>query len=177
MLFPYLSWMEKMKKTFLPFSIPNFFIKLSSSKDIIIIETVVSFLTCILFIRKEVRIMKLLFTGLIRGGIPLIIMSSIALLLRTQEKYFEAKSTFLVGLISFFVGSATVIYQIDSWSLLKQSIVHFFLMLLTIFPILIFSGWFQLDSKLDVLKVFGLFLFVGILLWSGIFLIRKTFSI
>src|SRR5690625_7746714 len=73
--------------------------------------------------------------ALLRGGIPLIIMGGIALLLYFQGKYADAKGTFIASLIAFFVGAATVMYNIDHWSFAKQSIVHFLIMLVTIYPI------------------------------------------
>lgn len=70
--------------------------------------------------------------GLLRGGIPFIIMGGIALLLYFQGKYSDARSTFLTGVIIFFVSAASVIYNIDKWSLTKQSGVHFILMIIYI---------------------------------------------
>ncbi|UPQ86678.1 DUF3021 family protein [Ignavigranum ruoffiae] len=52
-----------------------------------------------------------------------------------------------------------------SWSILKQSIVHFIVMLFTVLPILIMSGWFVLKSSLDYVKLIGIFIFVGFVLW------------
>lgn len=82
----------------------------------------------------------LVMRALLRGGIPLIIMGGIALLLYFQGKYSDSKGTFIASLIAFFVGAATVIYDIAHWSLTKQSIVHFLIMLVTIYPILLLSG-------------------------------------
>lgn len=85
--------------------------------------------------------------ALLRGGIPLIIMGGIALLLYFQGKYTDAKGTFIASLIAFFVSAATVIYSIDHWSFTKQSVIHFFIMLLTVYPILLLSGWFTISNE------------------------------
>ncbi|XZO08742.1 DUF3021 family protein [Weissella paramesenteroides] len=34
----------------------------------------------------------------------------------------------------------TVIYEIDQWSFAKQSLIHFLLMFITVYPVLLFSG-------------------------------------
>lgn len=114
--------------------------------------------------------------ALLRGGIPLIIMGIIALSLYYQGRYHDAKGTFIVSLIAFFVGAATVIYNIDRWSLAKQSVVHFLIMLITIYPILLVSGWFIVTSIRDALKIFIYFVLVGVLLWLVMFTLAKVFS-
>lgn len=114
--------------------------------------------------------------GLLRGGIPFIVMGGIALLLYFQGKYSDAKSTFLTGLIIFFVSAASVIYNIDKWSLTKQSGFHFILMLITIYPLLLVSGWYTVTSVFDAFIVFISFLLVGLLLWLVFFMLAKYFS-
>lgn len=102
-----------------------------------------------------------------RGMIPFVIMTSLAILMRLQGlDDFQVKSTFLVGIIATTIASASVIYEIEKWSLVKQSIIHFIIMLFTVLPCLLVSGWYKLVSILDYLTVIGQFLLVGILLWS-----------
>ena len=102
-----------------------------------------------------------------RGMIPFVIMTSLAILMRLQGlDAFQVKSTFLVGIIATTIASASVIYEIEKWSLVKQSIIHFIIMLFTVLPCLLVSGWYKLVSILDYLTVIGQFLLVGILLWS-----------
>lgn len=55
----------------------------------------------------------------------------------------QARSTFIVRLIISSVVGFSVLYNIESWSLQKQSLIHFVCMLVTIFPCLILSGWFK----------------------------------
>lgn len=121
--------------------------------------------------------MNLLLTSLLRGGIPFVIMSSIALILQMQGKFYEAKSTFVVAVICLFVGAATVIYQRNSWTLAKQTLVHFFVMLLTVYPLLLWSDWFKRDTFVDIFIVLLLFVLVGVLLWCGIMVFRKLFDL
>ncbi|WP_338093162.1 DUF3021 family protein [Salimicrobium jeotgali] len=118
----------------------------------------------------------LVINALLRGGIPFIIMVGIALLLNFQGKYSDAKSTFFASLIALFVGAATVIYNIDHWSLTKQSAIHFLIMLITVYPILLLSGWFTIVSVFDALKIFLFFVLVGAILWLVLFTLAKVFS-
>lgn len=119
--------------------------------------------------------MQLLLKGLLRGSIPLVMMSLIALVLYIQERNIEARGTFISAWIAFWVSAATIIYQTDSWSLTKQTLIHCFVMLLTVFPILVFSGWFPVDTWSDIARVFLFFLLVGFILWILAAIFRKIF--
>ncbi|QPK93866.1 DUF3021 family protein [Actinomyces sp. zg-332] len=105
--------------------------------------------------------------AILRGIIPLSIMTVLSIIMSYQKiDPFQVRGTFLVGIIGASVAATSVIYEIENWSLLKQSIVHFVIMTLTVFPCLLVSGWYKLNTSLDYLKVFGIFLLVGIVLWS-----------
>lgn len=111
--------------------------------------------------------MKYIKLSLIRGIIPFIIMTGISLIMKKQNMdEFQVKSTFITGVIITAVVATSVLYEIESWTLTKQSIVHFAIMLITVFPCLLFSGWFPIKGIVDVLKVLGIFLFVGAVLWA-----------
>lgn len=116
--------------------------------------------------------------AIIRGIIPFIIMTAISLMMKYQGvDVFQVKSTFLAGIIVTSVAAASVIYEIENWSLLKQTVVHFVIMLVTVFPCLLVSGWFKLNNILDYIKVFGIFLFAGVVLWSiAYFIFGKIFA-
>ena len=117
-------------------------------------------------IRVEVSKMKYIIDAIIRGIIPFVIMSGISLIMVYQKlNSFQIKSTFLVGIIITLVSAASVIYEIDNLTLTQQSIIHFFVMLITVFPCLIISGWFPLSNIFDFLKLLAIFLVVGVVLW------------
>lgn len=46
-------------------------------------------------------------------------------------------------------------------------------MFVTIYPILLISGWFKLNIFLDYLKVFGIFISFGVAFWIIFLLISK----
>lgn len=116
--------------------------------------------------------------AILRGVIPFIIMSVISLIMYYQKIDFsQVKSTFIVGIIVAVVAAASVIYDIEKWSLFHRSIVHFLVMVITVFPCLLISGWFELKSITDYLKIFGIFLLCGIVFWSiGYFVFTKIIN-
>lgn len=117
--------------------------------------------------------MKLLKNALIRGFIPFVIMTGISFIMRAQElDSFQVNSTFITGLIITAVAAASVIYDIESWSIQKQSVVHFIFMLLTVFPCLLLSGWFPVNGIKDMILVLGVFIVIGALLWSIAYFVR-----
>ena len=111
-------------------------------------------------------------TAILRGIIPLIIMTTISIIMKYQGiDPFQVRGTFIVGIIIASVAAASVIYEIENWSLFKQSVIHFLIMLVTVLPLLYISGWYKLNSVLDYVKVFGIFLFVGIVLCTILYFI------
>lgn len=114
----------------------------------------------------------LLKNSIVRGLIPFIIMSAISMIMKIQKiDTFQIRSTFIVGIILSCVLAASVIYEIENWSLAKQSIIHFIVMSFTVFPCLLLSGWFEVNTFLDYFKVFAIFSSVGIVLWGVSYLI------
>lgn len=102
----------------------------------------------------------------LRGGITFTIMMGIALLLFAQDETDQAHGTFYAGLIFTIVAMATVLYEHKQWSLLKKSIIHFVCMFITVYPLLLLSGWFSLDQLTDYLLVFLVFIGAGVLSWT-----------
>src|SRR5699024_10640492 len=105
--------------------------------------------------------------GLIRATIPLVIMTGIALSLRrTESDQDQARSTFIVGIIIASVAGLSVIYEVERWSLFRQSALHFLCMAVTVFPCLLISGWFDTGSFGDVSRLLLIFLLCGLALWG-----------
>ncbi|CAM4346102.1 DUF3021 family protein [Weissella hellenica] len=119
---------------------------------------------------------QLLLKGTIFGGIPFIIMSIIAYVLYLQNDFSNAKSVLCVALMALFIGFATIIYDIDQWTLIKKTIIHFLCMLVTIYPILLFSGWFPLTGLKDALIILGYFTMTGVILWLILLYLAKKFN-
>lgn len=104
--------------------------------------------------------------GVLRALVPLAVLSVIALAQALTDEPTGAKGTFVAGVIFAAVAGFSVIYDIEAWSLAKQSAVHFGCMAVTVLPCLVLSGWFALDSPLDVLVVLGVFLATGAVVYG-----------
>ena len=104
--------------------------------------------------------------GLLRASIPLAIMWGMALAQQLTNEPSGARSTFVVGVIVAAVAGFSVIYDIESWSVLKQSLVHTGCMAVIVLPCLVLSGWFTIDGPLDVLVILGYFVVTGVVIWS-----------
>ncbi|MDF2046939.1 DUF3021 domain-containing protein [Microbacterium sp. Kw_RZR3] len=115
--------------------------------------------------------MKLLGAVLLRAGIPLVIMSAIGIALLAQGKPDDGRATLAVGVIAAAVSGASVIYQVEAWSMRTQTLVHFVVMTVTVLPALLLSGWFPLDTGWHYLGVVAVFLGTGILLWAFFFVL------
>lgn len=110
--------------------------------------------------------MRLPFKAVLLAGIPLVIMTAIGLYLLGQGKTDDGRSTVAAGVIVAALCGASVIYQVERWSLKKQLLIHFIAMAATVLPALLLSGWFQLDSVGGYLLVIGAFLGAGALLFG-----------
>lgn len=99
------------------------------------------------------------------GGIPLLVISGIAVALYFQQQYDDARSTVAAAVIVSAVLAASNLYLIRTWTLLRQSLVHFLLMVLTVLPALFLSGWFPTETPYDLAVIVGVFLIIGGFLW------------
>ena len=109
---------------------------------------------------------NLILQALKRGLIPLVIIIILSIIMVLQSvDVNNIKGTLITGIIVSIIAAASVIYEIKSWSLKKQSIIHFLVMLFTVYPLLLVSGWYKLSSPLDYIGVFGGFLCFGIVFW------------
>ncbi|MBT1608702.1 hypothetical protein BIU95_01240 [Curtobacterium sp. MCBA15_007] len=107
------------------------------------------------------------------AAIPLVLMSAIGAFLLHDGQAEDGRSTFTVGVIIAAVSASSVIYQVDRWSLMRQSLTHLTMMLVTVLPALLLSGWFPVDTVGGVLLVVAVFALVGLVLWSSLFLIMR----
>ena len=93
-------------------------------------------------------------------------MSAIGAALYARGQPDDGRSTLAVGVIVAAVSGGSFIYRVGAWSFAKQSVLHFLLMLVTVLPALLLSGWFSLESFADYALVALLFLATGAVLWA-----------
>lgn len=98
-------------------------------------------------------------------------MCGIGLLLLAEGDTANARSTFAVGVIIAAVSGASVIYQVERWSLPKQTLIHIALMAVTVFPAILLSGWFDLSTGVGWLLALGVFVLSGAALWTIFFVV------
>ena len=122
--------------------------------------------------------LDLLIKGLIRGIIPFVLLLIISIWNKIQGSVEVSSEFFFYGLIAFFLGLTSVIYEIHQWNFSKQIIAHYGAMLITVFPTLLISGFYPLNSFVDFVKVYIEFNMTGIILFFSTYLlfklIRKT---
>ena len=114
---------------------------------------------------------SLLGSGLLRASLALAVMWGMALAQQLTDEPSGARSTFVVGVIVAAVAGFSVIYNIESWSVVKQSLVHTGAMAAVVLPCLVLSGWFTIDGPLDLLVILGYFVVTGVVIWSAGYLV------
>ncbi|CAQ02402.1 DUF3021 domain-containing protein [Clavibacter sepedonicus] len=117
---------------------------------------------------------RLLLRAVLLGGIPLVAMSAIAAYLLADGRTADGRSTLAVGVIVAATAAGSLLYQVDRWSLTRQSVTHFVLMLATVLPGLLLSGWFRVDTAGGVLAVVGIFLATGLVLWTTLYVVMTA---
>lgn len=78
-----------------------------------------------------------------------------------------ARTTFAVGVIVAATSGASVICQVDRWTLSLQSAIHFTIMLATALPALFLGDWLTLDRPVDYLAVLGNFQVTDLAILAG----------
>lgn len=116
-------------------------------------------------------VVSLLRLGLILASVSANIFGVMGIALLVEGDRATARTTFAVGVIVAATSGASVIYQVDRWTLSLQSTIHFTIMIATVLPALFLGGWFTLDSPVDYLAVIGIFLVTGLALWVVMFLV------
>lgn len=103
--------------------------------------------------RDSVGGMKRALPFLISGGISAAVMILISFFISDPA---QAKSTAIAGIIVGITLCTIPVYDIDAWSLAKRSLLHFAIMLVTVLPLLLWSGWFPPLIAVAVFLAFGL---------------------
>ena len=78
----------------------------------------------------------------------------------------------LCGILGAACAAGSVIWENDNWSILTQSILHFLLTSLTIFPIAYVSHWMERTPQ-GLLLYFGIFMTVYLCIWLMQYLIWR----
>ncbi|MEN2468202.1 DUF3021 family protein [Ornithinibacillus sp. JPR2-1] len=117
--------------------------------------------------------MQLLKSGLIRGVILFAILLVYSLIYEGMEETFNLY--IYNAIIAFLLGLTSVIYQIEQWQYWKQILAHYLSMLITVFPILLMSGHYPVNSFSDAWYVYMQFNKAGIALFIVTFVMFNLF--
>ena len=71
---------------------------------------------------------------------------------------------FLTGLIGTTFAATTVLFEIDNWSLLKQTIIHFIITSIVMYIAGFLCGWFP-HKLSSTLIWFGIFIVIYVIFW------------
>jgi hypothetical protein len=77
------------------------------------------------------------------------------------------------GLFGAICGGLSVVWEIESWSLLRQTLVHFLGLTLSMFPIAYGLGWMPERSLGGVLSYILVFVAIYLVLWVALCLIFR----
>ncbi|KDN59582.1 DUF3021 family protein [Exiguobacterium sp. AB2] len=110
--------------------------------------------------------MSLLKTGFVRG-VKWFALFGLLATYQWRNGYMEGVHNMLVyGGMAFFLGLASVIYEVRWWSFRKQILIHWVTMHVTILPLVIFSNFLPVTSLQDALSVYMKFNMSGLVLFT-----------
>ena len=78
----------------------------------------------------------------------------------------------LCGLLGVGFGASSVIWELDHWSLVKQSGIYFLIASVIMMPVAWLNYWMEHSTK-GFLSYFGIFTFIFIVIWGTEFFTGK----
>ena len=78
----------------------------------------------------------------------------------------------LCGLLGIGCAASSVIWEIESWSIVKQTGIYFGIISVIMMPIAYFTYWME-HSIMGFLSYFGIFILIFIIIWIIQFIIGK----
>lgn len=81
--------------------------------------------------------------------------------------------TVLCGLLGSSFAACSLIWEIDHWSIAKQTCIYFLITSLVMMPIAYFTNWMQ-HTIVGFLIYFGIFVFIFIAVWFSQYIIWKN---
>lgn len=81
--------------------------------------------------------------------------------------------TLLSGIIGTGFAASSVIWEMDNWSLVKQTGIYFLIISVIMLPIAYFAYWME-HSVIGFLIYFGIFVLIFAILWITMYIIGKN---
>lgn len=79
----------------------------------------------------------------------------------------------LSGLLGIGFGAGTVVWEIEHWSIVKQTGVYFIVTSVFMMPIAYFTYWME-HSVVGFLSYFGVFVVYFCFIWIVLYMVRKS---
>ena len=79
---------------------------------------------------------------------------------------------FLTGIIGISFATSTLIFEIDSWSITSQTVLHFVITSVVMFIAGFVCGWFPHTAK-SIVIWFVIFIVIYVIMWVGFMLYFK----
>lgn len=80
--------------------------------------------------------------------------------------------TLLCGLLGVGFAASSVIWEIENWSLVKQTGIYFLIISVILMPIAYFAYWME-HTLIGFLSYFGIFAIIFVVIWITQFIIGK----
>ncbi len=80
--------------------------------------------------------------------------------------------TLLSGILGSGFAASSVIWQMDNWSIVKQTGIYFFIISVIMLPVAYFAYWME-HSAVGFLIYFGIFILIFVIIWIIMFIIGK----
>lgn len=80
--------------------------------------------------------------------------------------------TFLCGILGTGFGTASLIWELEHWNIIKQTGIYFLTITVIIMPVAYFTYWMD-HSIAGFLSYFGIFISIFIIIWLTQFIIGK----
>lgn len=81
--------------------------------------------------------------------------------------------TVLCAVLGAVFGSASIIWELDEWSIVKQTGIYFLIISVTMLPVAYVTHWMEHSVK-GFLLYFGIFLGIGIAMWITQYFLWKS---
>ncbi len=80
--------------------------------------------------------------------------------------------TLLCGLLGSGFAAGSVIWEIENWSIIKQTGIYFIIISVIMLPIAYFAYWME-HSIVGLLRYFGIFILIFAFIWTVQFVVGK----
>lgn len=78
----------------------------------------------------------------------------------------------LAGILGAACAASSVVWKIENWSFLRQTVIHFLIISFSMLPIAYFTHWME-HSLLGILSYFGIFIGAYAVIWIILFIVWK----